>query len=122
VATERESIEQQSTAQESQASPKSWYLYMIRCKDNSLYTGITLDIQRRYQEHQDSNGLGKGAKFLRGKGPLELVYGCCVPSQSAALKLEHKIKKMGKAKKENMIASSLNDIKALLPSADIEKP
>jgi len=120
VATERESIEQQSTAQESQASPKSWYLYMIRCKDNSLYTGITLDIQRRYQEHQDSNGLGKGAKFLRGKGPLELVYGCCVPTHSAALKLEFKIKKMGKANKESMIASSLNDIKPLLLIDDIE--
>ncbi|MFT4885959.1 MAG: putative endonuclease [Pseudohongiellaceae bacterium] len=116
VATEQKPIEQ-----ESQASPKSWYLYIIRCKDKSLYTGITLDIQRRYQEHQNSNGLGKGAKFLRGKGPLELVYGCCVPTHSAALKLEYKIKKMGKAKKESMIASPLNDITALLFIDHVEK-
>lgn len=90
--------------QKAAVTAKTWYLYMIRCKDNSLYTGITVDIQRRYQEHQDSNGLGKGAKFLRGKGPLQLVYSTSVASHSAALKLEYKIKKMSKAKKERLVS------------------
>jgi putative endonuclease len=89
---------------ESAAGGKTWYLYMIRCKDNSLYTGITLDIQRRFEEHQDIAGSGKGAKFLRGKGPLALVYSTSVATHSAALKLEYKTKKMSKAKKEGMIS------------------
>jgi putative endonuclease len=89
---------------ESAAGGKTWYLYMIRCKDNSLYTGITLDIQRRFEEHQDIAGSGKGAKFLRGKGPLTLVYSTSVATHSAALKLEYKTKKMSKAKKEGMIS------------------
>lgn len=100
---DRKIVDRKLTEQVSAPSPKTWYLYMIRCKDNSLYTGITVDIQRRFQEHQDSNGIGKGAKFLRGKGPLQLVYSTCVPTHSAALKLEYKIKKMSKAKKEGMI-------------------
>ena len=89
---------------ESVASGKTWFLYMIRCKDNSLYTGVTLDIQRRFEEHQDSAGSGKGAKFLRGKGPLALVYSTSVATHSGALKLEYKTKKMSKAKKESMMA------------------
>lgn len=109
---EQESIEQQSLEQESQASAKTWYLYMIRCKDNSLYTGITLDVQRRFQEHQGGNGLGKGAKFLRGKGPLALVYSTSVATHSAALKLEYKIKKMSKAKKEIMIIKNVETQRA----------
>lgn len=82
---------------------KLWYLYMIRCRNNSLYTGITLDVERRFQEHQDCRGPAKGAKFLRGKGPLQLVYWTALPSHSAALKLEYKIKKMSKSKKESLI-------------------
>lgn len=104
---EQEPVEKEPVEQELVASAKTWYLYMIRCKDNSLYTGITVDLQRRFQEHQDSNGLGKGAKFLRGKGPLELVYSTSVATHSAALKLEYKIKKMSKAKKEIMIIKNV---------------
>jgi len=78
-----------------------WYLYMIRCKDGVLYTGITTDISRRFAEHQ----MGKGAKFLRGKAPLELVYQQEVDSHSDALKLEIKTKKLSKAEKEKLIQS-----------------
>jgi len=78
---------------------KVWFLYLIRCKGNMLYTGITTDIARRFSEHQ----AGKGAKFLRGKTPLELVYQQEVGSHSDALKFEIKIKKLPKEKKENLI-------------------
>ncbi|MDQ7059013.1 MAG: GIY-YIG nuclease family protein [Ghiorsea sp.] len=81
----------------------TWYLYMIRCKGNQLYTGITTDVTRRFGEHQ----AGKGAKFLRGKAPLELVYSQEVGNQSQALKLEFWLKKQPKLSKEKMIQQGL---------------
>ncbi|MDX8381850.1 MAG: GIY-YIG nuclease family protein [Ghiorsea sp.] len=80
---------------------KLWYLYMIRCKGDMLYTGITTDVSRRFSEHQ----AGKGAKFLRGKSPLELVYQQQAGNHSEALKLEINIKKFSKAEKEALIIS-----------------
>lgn len=76
-----------------------WYLYMIRCKGNLLYTGITTDVQQRFATHQ----AGKGAKFLRGKAPLELVYQSKIGSHSQALKMELYIKKCSKDVKEHII-------------------
>ena len=78
---------------------KVWYIYMIRCKGDVLYTGITTDVQRRFKEHES----GKGAKFLRGKAPLQLVYQQQVGNHSDALKTELKIKKLSKLEKEAMI-------------------
>ena len=79
--------------------PSQWFLYMIRCKGNTLYTGITTDVERRFTEHQ----AGKGAKFLRGKSPLELVFQTAVGTHSDALKLEAAIKKWSKSEKEDVI-------------------
>jgi len=76
-----------------------WFLYLVRCKDNSLYTGITTDVKRRFTEHQS----GKGAKYLRGKSPLKLVYQQSVGSHADALKAEINIKKLCKKDKERMI-------------------
>ena len=81
---------------------QTWYLYMIRCKGNVLYTGITTDISRRFAEHQS----GKGAKFLRGKSPLELVYQQTIGSHSNALKEELRIKKLPKLEKEKLIKNT----------------
>lgn len=78
-----------------------WFLYMIRCKGGVLYTGITTDIDRRFAQHQ----AGKGAKFLRGKSPLELVFHRKVGSHSAALKLEIAVKKWPKSEKEAVLKS-----------------
>ena len=83
------------------ADSKAWFLYMIRCKGNMLYTGISTDVQRRFKEHQ----AGKGAKFLRGKSPLELVYQKQVGNHSEALKAELNIKKLCKTEKEKLISS-----------------
>ena len=81
-----------------------WYLYMIRLENGHLYTGITTDVERRFSEHQS----GKGAKYLRGKGLLTLVFSEVIGSRSSALKLEVKIKKMPKQEKEKIVRAGIN--------------
>ena len=78
-----------------------WHLYLIRCHDGSLYTGITTNVARRFAEHQ-GNG-DTGAKYLRGRGPLTLVFKKKLESRSLALSVESKIKKLSKARKEELI-------------------
>ena len=73
----------------------SWYVYMLRCGDGTLYTGITDDVQRRLETHRS----GKGAKYTRGRGPLELAYTEKLPDKSAALKREIAIKKLSRREK-----------------------
>lgn len=78
-----------------------WYLYMIRCHDGTLYTGISNDVALRFEKHQK---MGKqGAKYLRGRGPLELVFQKKIGRKSLALKMEQKIKKLSKFQKEAII-------------------
>ena len=78
-----------------------WYVYILRCGDGTLYTGITDDIPRRLAAHRS----GKGAKYTRGRGPLELVYQEQVPDKSAALRREMEIKRLRRAEKEQLIKS-----------------
>ena len=78
---------------------KSWKLYMLRCGDGSLYTGITTDLQRRLEEHRS----GKGAKYTRSRGPLELVYWEECGDKSAALKRELEIKYLSRTEKLKII-------------------
>ncbi|MFC2058493.1 GIY-YIG nuclease family protein [Chloroflexota bacterium] len=78
-----------------------WHLYLVRCQDGSLYTGITTNVARRFAEHQKTNGAG--AKYLRGRGPLMLVFQKKLGSRSLALGVESKVKKMSKARKEELI-------------------
>ena len=73
----------------------SWYIYILRCGDDTLYTGITDDVEKRFAAH----AAGKGAKYTRGRGPLTLVYMEEVEDKSAALKREHVIKKLSRAEK-----------------------
>ena len=80
-----------------------WFLYMVRCAKGQLYTGITTDVARRFSEHQ--SGSAKSAKFLRGKGPLTLVYSETVGSHSDALKREIALKKWPRAQKLALIAA-----------------
>lgn len=79
----------------------SYYIYIVRCKDNSLYTGITRNIKDRIKQH---NFGYRGAKSLRGKIPVKLVYSEVYNSKSEALKREIEIKGWRKEKKENLIA------------------
>lgn len=79
----------------------TWFLYLIRDTQNRLYTGISTDVARRFAEHQT----GKGARALRGRGPLTLVWQQAVGSRGTALKLEYRIKQWSKARKETWLAS-----------------
>jgi putative endonuclease len=93
----------------------TWWLYMIRCADNSLYTGITIDVDRRFAEHQAQGK--KSAKYLRGKGPLELVFTTPVGTKSEASRLEVRVKGCSKRVKERIILG-LVDVLGLVDLAD----
>lgn len=77
-----------------------WYVYLLRCSDASLYTGITTDISQRIQEHNHSK---KGAKYTRGRRPVILVYQEWLSSRSLACKREYQIKQMKKSEKEQIV-------------------
>lgn len=78
---------------------KSWKLYILRCADGTLYTGITTDIPARLEAHRT----GKGAKYTRGRGPLELVYSEECGTHSDALKREYAVKELTREAKERLI-------------------
>ena len=71
------------------------FVYMLRCKDGSLYTGWTNDLEHRLAMHNS----GRGAKYTRGRGPLELVYSEELPDKEAALRRECAIKKLRREQK-----------------------
>ena len=73
-----------------------WYLYMVRCAGTALYTGIATDVARRFGQHQE----GKGAKYLRGKGPLPLVFAVEAGSRAQASRMEAKLKRLDRGDKE----------------------
>ena len=79
---------------------KIFYFYIVRCTDNSLYSGVTTDLDRRVGEHNSSK---LGARYTRGKQPVILVYNEKFSSKSAALKREWDVKKMTKKEKELLI-------------------
>ena len=76
-----------------------WKLYILRCGDGTLYTGITMDVAKRLEVHRS----GKGAKYTRSRGPLELVYEEECGDHSAALKRELEIKKLSREEKMKLI-------------------
>lgn len=79
-----------------------WYLYILQCADGSLYTGITTNVEKRLEAHRS----GKGAKYTRGRAPLELVYREECGSHSDALKRELEIKNLTREKKLEIIKLS----------------
>jgi len=81
-----------------------WYLYLIRTGDGSLYTGIATDVARRFSEHQSDGG--RGARYLRGRAPLRLVFKKRLGTKSLALKAERRIKKLPKHQKEKIVRSN----------------
>lgn len=81
-----------------------WWVYIIHCDDDSLYTGISTDVGRRFLEHAgQSSGKYKGAKFFYGRKPLEVVYRQELSDRSAASKREYEIKQMGRKLKLDLI-------------------
>ena len=83
-----------------------WYVYIAKCSDQSLYTGITRDVERRIEEHNSDDLLG--ARYTRCRRPVSLVYVEGAGSRSEATKREAAIKKLTKAKKESMIKQRAN--------------
>ena len=83
--------------------PSTWFLYILRCGDDSLYTGIATDIDRRFEEHLSQGP--KSAKYLRGKLPLESVYRREIGTRSEATKEELRIKSLTRKQKLTLIAA-----------------
>ena len=92
------------------SSKPLWYIYLIRCANGDLYTGISTDVERRFHEHAKN----KGAKRLRGQGPLELMFSASVGDRSSAQKMEFQIKKLSRQKKEALIKGKMA-LPALIP-------
>ncbi|QOL26624.1 GIY-YIG nuclease family protein [Thalassotalea sp. LPB0316] len=82
-------------------SQPTWFVYFVRCADNSLYGGITTDLTRRLKEHNGDNK--KGAKYTRARRPVKLVFSESHPDKSSAAKREYAIKQLTKQAKEALI-------------------
>lgn len=80
---------------------KKWRLYVLRCKDGTLYCGITNDLKRRIAQHN----VGKGARYTRGRGPVKLLRSWPQKSQSAALKAEFAFKRLTRRAKDTLLAA-----------------
>ena len=82
---------------------KNWFVYILRCADGSLYTGITTDLARRLGEH--NAGRSAGARYTRGRGPVQLAYAEAVASRAAAASREAAIRQLGRSGKLELCAS-----------------
>jgi putative endonuclease len=81
-----------------------WFVYLLRCNDNSLYAGVTTDLQRRVDEHNHNNKIG--AKYTRVRRPVSLIYYETMPSRSKACQREYQLKQLSKQQKERLISTS----------------
>ena len=81
-----------------------WHIYFVRTRYGSLYTGIATDVARRLAEHEQPNG--RGAKYLRSKGPLELAYQAEIGDRTLALRVERCVKKLSKDQKERIVSTT----------------
>lgn len=83
---------------------KTWYVYILRCHDDTLYTGITIDLERRLDEHNHSR---LGARYTRNRRPVRLIYSIRQESRSAASRLERQIKRLSRQQKQLLIEGNL---------------
>lgn len=79
-------------------SNKNWYLYLVRCADDTIYTGISSDVQARIDKHNS----GRGAKYTSTRLPVRLIYSESQPNRISAMKREIEVKKWGRKRKENL--------------------
>ena len=82
-----------------------WYVYLVRCRDGSLYTGIAKSLEKRIAEHNSNNQLG--SKYTRARRPVKLVYQESYVSRSQAAKRESEIKRLTKQQKELLIMAGV---------------
>ncbi|MCA1930043.1 GIY-YIG nuclease family protein [Rheinheimera sp.] len=93
------------------AVPTPWFVYMVRTATGALYTGISTDPERRLRQH--SGALTGGAKALKGKGPLQLVFTFAMPCRSSASKLEYQLKQWNKTQKELLLKQEVTQLNLL---------
>ena len=84
-------------------APRAWHVYIVRTRDGSLYTGVTTDVARRLAEHHSHDG--RGARYLRGRTPLEGVYRRKLGERGLALSVEWRLKRRPRDDKEAIIAA-----------------
>lgn len=90
----------------------SWFVYILECKDQTLYTGVTTDLDRRLKEHNgESGGANKGAKYTRVRRPVKMVFSESSENRSQACKREAQIKRLSKKQKLQLIESYHHDVK-----------
>lgn len=82
---------------------QAWYVYLVRTRLDTLYCGVTTDVNRRFHQHSNTKA---GAKALKGKGPLTLAWQSLALSKQEAMQMEYRIKQMPKSRKEAMIIES----------------
>jgi putative endonuclease len=83
----------------------TWFVYLLRCADNTLYTGITTDLNRRLAEHNGENNSNKGARYTRHRRPVCLVYSKNLANRASASQREYAIKQLSRTAKEQLITS-----------------
>lgn len=88
---------------------KNWFVYMIHCTDGTLYTGITTDVEKRYNQHV----IQKGARYFRGRKPKALVFQESGHDRSSATKRELEIKNLVRAEKIQLVFSKQNQINSV---------
>lgn len=85
-----------------------YYIYLLRCEGNTIYTGITTDVKRRFAEHCDDKA--KGAKYTKSHKPIKIEAAWKVDTKAEALKLEYRIKRLKKSEKERLISEKTDKI------------
>jgi putative endonuclease len=80
-----------------------WYVYIVRCRDDSLYTGVARDLQQRLSQHNQGK---RGARYTRSRRPVELVYQETAPDRSTAQRREYQIKQLSAQQKRTLIQST----------------
>ena len=84
----------------------AWHVYIVRTRDGSLYTGVTTDVARRLAEHRADEG--RGARYLRGRAPLEIVYRLRLGARGLALSVEWRLKRRSRADKQAIVTGRLS--------------
>ena len=96
-----------------------WHVYIIRTRGGTLYTGVTTDVERRLSEHRANEG--RGARYLRGREPLEIVYRRRLGDRGLALSVEWRLKRRPRAYKQAIVSGRLSR-RALLRRLGVSEP
>lgn len=97
------------------STPNTWFVYIVQCSDDTLYTGICCDVQRRIHEH---NKLKSAARYTRSRRPVKLVYREQVACRRTAAQREHRIKKMKAEEKQALILQQAESDARIAPGTD----